>query len=1197
MTNHTVLNYENLSTVRKYEFRVNDNPNNSRNYHHKNNSIDTKKYSLMTFLPKALLFQFMRLANTYFLIIAILQSIPAISPLSPLTAVAPIAFVLFVSIIREGMEDLARYKYDKAMNEEQVTVYKDGQFVEIPSGELSIGEVIIITEDKAFPADVILLDSSLSEGLAYIETGTLDGEKTLKSKYAHRETAGWLNSTGGVWKESFNISGLCVCDYPNADLYKLDGSLQIELSDGVSSPRAETIPIENKQLLLKGAVLRNTEWVIGFVCYTGHNTKLLLNSKKGRIKFSRVEVLMSRLLVWILILQVILCIICAVFNNVYLNSYVIDNVYIGTDSNPIIESVIAYFTYTLLLNTMIPISLIITLEIVKVIQGFFMTYDIEMCSLIRQKYVKAGSISLNEELGQVNYVFSDKTGTLTCNKMMFKYCVIGETCYEYMRNNAASSDAEEVNFRKEMMIQMMPPLHMVNVALGNTQFKGKLDGFKIASAFNSQCYINIEEERQLIHEYWKSLAICHECVYNEKEGVGEYSGLSPDDIELVRTAADQGYAFLKSPTDVRRVNIGDSEHLFELLRLLEFSSDRKRASAIIRDGDKIKLYMKGADSEIIKRLSDNSRKDILEKSKHFVNIFSCKGYRTLLVGMKVIDENEYISWERKLKAAELSLENKKEALEQVFDEIESGIYILGATIVEDKLQKDVPETIRDLRLADVKVWMLTGDKMDTAYNIALSCNLITKTLMLFCIDGSKGEDIEKLFYEYELFCGRDGQVSQFAIIIDSIALAKLVKNKEDIRVFLDIASQASSVICCRVTPLQKSEVVKMMKEYNPKCVTLSIGDGGNDVSMIMEAHIGVGVYGEEGMRAVQASDFAIGEFKMLRRLLMVHGRTNYIRITEMILYFFFKNFIFTMLHFYFAFLNNCSGQTVIDDWFISLYNMIFTAFPLGARALVDHDIRADDGELVDKMIPFLYKETRDKPLFTSGTFIRTLIRGASLGLINFIFIYIALSEGVLDSDGNQADLWYLSVALFTNVIFIVSLRILIVQRYVTWINILVMLLLSWAAYAVFLAWVDISDVFKSVATMTVTFFSAKLYLSSILIVGTSGLIDYLTYSGHIIFNDSLAGILMILKSKDLLEDIPQIPQPIIEELFKYQIYDKDNKLMVRKSNHYTDNDEKLVINSSSNPRRFSLKLKTKKSYVSEDDFQSDKSSAKESDKR
>ena len=242
--------------------------------------------------------------------------------------------------------------------------------------------------------------------------------------------------------------------------------------------------------------------------------------------------------------------------------------------------------------------------------------------------------------------------------------------------------------------------------------------------------------------------------------------------------------------------------------------------------------------------------------------------------------------------------------------------INSATIVEDKLQDKVPETIRDLRLAQIKVWMLTGDKMNTAYNIGLSCNLISKEMKIFNICGiepKKDEltlsimnqreraqvilDFAKEFQKYK--GGFDSlERPQYGILVDEKALLTIEEEDVEIKnIFLDIAKDAVAVICCRVSPLQKSQVVKMMKNYNPNSKTLAIGDGGNDVSMIMEAHIGVGIYGEEGLRAVQNSDYAIGEFRFLHELLFYHGRTNYIRNAQCILYFFYKNFVFTFLQF------------------------------------------------------------------------------------------------------------------------------------------------------------------------------------------------------------------------------------------------------------------------------------------------------------
>jgi phospholipid-translocating P-type ATPase (flippase) len=692
----------------------------------------------------------------------------------------------------------------------------------------------------------------------------------------------------------------------------------------------------------------------------------------------------------------------------------------------------------------------------------------------------------------------------------------------------------------------------------------------------SECYLRMDDDYLVINEFWKALSVAHECVC-ELDNSGEflYKGISPDDVELVKTAADQGYKFIKSHhSEVMKVKIGTEEKDFKVLHVLEFSSDRKKMSIIVKEEEKVKLYIKGADSEIKKILSKNSREEFLEQANNYVDIFSAKGFRTLLVGMKVIEEKNYQEWKEKLELAELNLKNKKEAVKQCYSEIEKDIYLLGATIVEDKLQDGVPDTIRDLRLAGIKIWMLTGDKMNTAFNIGLSCNLISKSIKIFSVAGEKGEGLDKLIREFSKFClefndqnnGNGDEVSDkgsqdhlkathpFSIILDAVALSGVLKSSENVKIFLDIASQSTSVICCRVSPLQKSEVVNIMKKYDEKGVTLSIGDGGNDVSMIMTAHIGVGVYGEEGMRAVQASDFAIGEFKLLRRLLMFHGRINNIRISEMILYFFFKNFVFTILHFYYGFYNNFSGQTVVDDWFISLFNMIFTALPLGVRALSDFDLKPDDGFVVYKMMPFLYSETRDQKIFSKQNFTFNIIRGIIFGIINFYLTTCSLDESAVDSKGSISDLWYISGNLFTNIIFIVSIRLIIIQRYFIIIMPIIMLITSWLAYFAFVAYVNIQSTYKSHATFAVVFGSSKFYMNLLLICTSTFILDKAFTDYKILFANTYAGILMLQRAaKHVLDDLTEMPDSIKEAVKSYALYEGSKTPNSHSSPDYSNN--------------------------------------------
>ena len=589
----------------------------------------------------------------------------------------------------------------------------------------------------------------------------------------------------------------------------------------------------------------------------------------------------------------------------------------------------------------------------------------------------------------------------------------------------------------------------------------------------------------------------------EEKGEIRYMGTSPDDLELVKAAMNQGYKLIETTLNTKVLRIAGKDFSYEVLKVLGFSSERKRMSILLKDKFGIKLYIKGADCEISKRLSKKSLKS--EKYKIIANgllEFSKKGLRTLMIAYRKIKEEDYNYWIKKLREDELNEKNKFKLVERLYDIIENNLTLIGGTAVEDKLQDKVPETIKELRAAGIKIWVLTGDKLDTAENIGHSCNLLSKEQKLFELKVMPGDDenmvkenpyremtqffsdfqnfVENLIKKYNLDSKYDAikrskydknensvdlisisksggespnkgynlsknsnfsiksqiidfevfkylkdknLLEPFSIIIEAPILCGLFKDEEWTQNFLYIAYYSNTVICCRVSPSQKSQVIKKMKGFDSNAITLAIGDGGHDVSMIMEANIGIGIHGEEGMSAVQASDFSIGEFQLLKRLLFIHGRVNLYRISKMILYFFFKNFVFTMIQFYFAFLCLGSGQTFIDDWYITCYNLIFTALPLCISALTDSDIDLNEKKIIKANLPLLYKESRDTyKIFTFKEFLRSITKGIILSLLIF---FTSCIPQILTIKGFYSNIWFLSLKSYICVLTVVSSYLLI----------------------------------------------------------------------------------------------------------------------------------------------------------------------------
>uniref|UniRef100_A0A674KAZ7 Phospholipid-transporting ATPase n=1 Tax=Terrapene triunguis TaxID=2587831 RepID=A0A674KAZ7_9SAUR len=811
---------------------------------------DTAKYNIITFLPRFLYSQFRRAANAFFLFIALLQQIPDVSPTGRYTTLVPLLFILAVAAVKEIIEDL-----------------------------VAVGEIVKVTNGEHLPADLISLSSSEPQAMCYIETSNLDGETNLKIRQGLPLTADIKDIDSLMI-----LLGRIECESPNRHLYDFVGNIRL---DGHG-----TVPLGPDQILLRGAQLRNTQWVHGIVVYTGHDTKLMQNSTSPPLKLSNVERITNIQILILFCILMAMSLICSIGSAIWNRRHGQRDWYLNLNSN---NFGLNFLTFIILFNNLIPISLLVTLEVVKFIQAYFINWDIDMHYEPTDTASMARTSNLNEELGQVKYIFSDKTGTLTCNVMQFKKCTI------------AGITGEEKPFSDPSLLENLQSNHPT---------------------------------APIICEFLTMMAVCHTAVPEREGDKIIYQAASPDEGALVRAAKHLRFVFTgRTPDSVIIDSLGHEER-YELLNVLEFTSTRKRMSVIVRTPTgKLRLYCKGADTVIYDRLAESSKyKEITLKH---LEQFATEGLRTLCFAVTELSESEYQEWLDVYHRASTSIRNRALKLEESYELVEKNLQLLGATAIEDKLQDKVPETIETLMKADIKIWILTGDKQETAINIGHSCKLLKKNMGLIVInEGSLDGTRETLSHHCSTLGDALRKENDFALIIDGKTL-KYALTFGVRQYFLDLALSCKAVICCRVSPLQKSEVVEMVKKQ-VKVVTLAIGDGANDVSMIQTAHVGVGISGNEGLQAANSSDYSIAQFRYLTNLLLVHGAWNYSRIAKCILYCFYKNIVLYIIEIWFAFVNGFSGQILFERWCIGLYNVIFTAMPPLTLGIFERSCRKEN---------------------------------------------------------------------------------------------------------------------------------------------------------------------------------------------------------------------------------------------------------------
>uniref|UniRef100_A0A8C7YXW6 Phospholipid-transporting ATPase n=1 Tax=Oryzias sinensis TaxID=183150 RepID=A0A8C7YXW6_9TELE len=974
------------------------------------NRIVSSKYTFWNFIPKNLFEQFRRIANFYFLVIFLIQLIID-TPTSPITSGLPLFFVITVTAIKQGYEDWLRHKADCSLNECPVDVVEQGKVVRTQSHKLRVGDIVMVREDETFPCDLILLSSSRYDGTCFVTTTSLDGESSHKTYYAVPDTMAFRTE-----QEVDSLHATIECEQPQPDLYKFVG--RVDIYKDKQEPVVRTLGAEN--LLLRGATLKNTGHIYAVAVYTGMETKMALNYQSKSQKRSAVEKSMNAFLVVYLCILISKALINTVLKYAWQWSPDRDEPWynhrteIERQRHMVIRAFTDFLAFMVLFNYIIPVSMYVTVEMQKFLGSYFIAWDEEMFDEELGQGAQVNTSDLNEELGQVEYVFTDKTGTLTENNMEFIECCVDGNVYipHAICNGQILSAASSID-----MIDSSP------------------GGYRRVSLFISVIIVflclRLQEYEDL---FFRALCLCHtvqvkeeETVESIKRGIHQgkstsfYISSSPDEVALVEGMKRVGmFVFVgetQTSTDVT-YTLTPSLLRFELLHVLNFDSVRRRMSVIVRSSSgEYLLFCKGADSSIFPRVVSGKVEQVKAR----------EGLRTLCVAYRRLSESEYLEASHRLTEAKIALQDREQRLAQTYDIIEREFVLLGATAVEDRLQEKAADTIESLHKAGMKVWVLTGDKMETAAATCYASKLFRRSTQILELTKKRTEEQSLLSVD----------CLDFGLIIDGATLSGVLKPSQDSaghgnyrEIFLEICRNCSAVLCCRMAPLQKAQIVKLIKSSKEHPITLAIGDGANDVSMILEAHVGIGIMGKEGRQAARNSDYAIPKFKHLKKMLLVHGHYYYIRIAELVQYFFYKNVCFIFPQFLYQFFCGFSQQPLYDTAYLTLYNISFTSLPILLYSLVEQHITME----TLKREPSLYRDIAKNALLRWPAFLYWTCLGVFDAVIFFFGAYFLFDNTTFTSNGQMFGNWTFGTLVFTVLVFTVTLKLALDTHHWTWIN-------------------------------------------------------------------------------------------------------------------------------------------------------------------
>ncbi|CAK9018579.1 unnamed protein product [Durusdinium trenchii] len=979
------------------------------------NYVTTSKYTWLSFLPLVTFEQFQKRANVYFTFICILMYLGEHTPLidssvSWWSTACVLIPMMAMSMVISGLDDARRHQSDRQMNNQRARAIRIGGSYGVYLDtvlwkDILVGDILVLKSEEELPADLIPLACAGQNGQCYVSTANLDGETNLKIKNCLNLAQACLCSDDldqdgpplldQAIEKLPTLHGLLHIEAPSKSINKFSGSAELENGD----TNKESLSAAN--LLLRGTQLRNTAWLFGVVVYTGPQTRMAMNSRETPTKLANLEQVVNRAMLVVLGAQAVLAMLSSVLYVAHEGKF--KSLWYLYPPNTFIREglftrlVMNWFKFFILYSNLMPISLYAAMEICNFFQAYFVKSDLAMYDEDQDCPAAVRSTNLCHELGQISYIFSDKTGTLTQNVMELKrIAVLGQVFGEVTEQRGFSQVKELQSWAKA-----------------------------------------IPQHQMAVDAFLEVLAIAHTVmIATNNKGDQCFEAESPDEGALVEGAQQLGWTYVHRSGDAITVELAPStSRRYAVLAVNSFNSTRKRMSTVARAPDgRLWLWVKGADNVMIARAAA-----VPGWINESLSNFSKDGLRTLVLGRRALDPAEAEKWLKAFEAAQCSLEDREDRLEELAEQIEVNLELLGVTGIEDKLQVGVPDTIEKLREAGIQLWVLTGDKLETARNIGFSTRLLSTSMDIAVLTGE--ENLEESLQEIRLqhLKAKESGLT-CALMVTGLALEHVTAQNlsED---FFEVSKNCSVVVACRVSPLQKSQLVRMVRESeDPQPITLAIGDGANDVPMIQEAHVGVGVSGKEGRQAVNAADFSIAQFRFLERLLLVHGRWDYRRACKFILYTFWKNAIITMLLFYYTFFSGYSGTCMFTSTVWTSFSMILF-WPVIATTLFDRDVT--DAQAVK--YPALYETGRLGLDLNLTKMIEMLLSAFVHSMV--IMTVAVVSVGDLDI-GATGSYYSFSFMIFSWVVVTMNYRAIFITTTYNWVFV-ASLVASFATYLLF----------------------------------------------------------------------------------------------------------------------------------------------------